>query len=187
MTGWKQRFAGVGVGAAMVAGMLGASATPSSAVGVKRPMAVVARDFQFIVPPALPAGQYDLQFINISRDEFHEFVALNVEGCKSKLPTVDSAKRMLERIGEAAFAEVGPNATEEEFSAALDKFTRVECPGVVPEGEAFAPPGQRSRADYNFTPGKTLYFCGVPDDNGTPHFDLGMIGFMNIFSLPTGR
>jgi len=159
----------------MVASMLGASAAPSSAEAVKRPMAVVARDFQFIVPPALPAGQYDLRFFNISRDEAHVFVALDLgPTCSRTTNTIAQAKALIEKLLAAG---------EDGFEAAFDSA----CQGGSFEGAAFAEPGGRSREDFTFRPGKTLYFCDVPDDDGTPHFDLGMIGFMNIFSLPTGR
>ncbi len=178
MIGWKSQFARVGLGAAMVASMLGASAAPSSAAMAKRPMAVVARDFQFIVPPVLPAGDYDLRFFNISRDEDHVFVAVNLGSkCSNTINTVAQAKALLARIDQES-------GGDEDASDAV--FARL-CPGGSFEGAAFAEPGGRAREDFTFTPGKTLYFCPIPDEDGTPHSDLGMIGFMNIFSLPTGR
>lgn len=180
MTGWKPRIARVGLGTAMVASMLGASAAPSSAVSVKWPMAVVARDFQFIVPSVLPAGQYDLQFFNISRDEFHVFIALKLGSCSNDISTLDEARGLIERIGTEAEGLGGQDAD-------FDTATEDQCPGTVFEGAAQAGPGGRDRQDFNFVPGKTLYFCPVADEDGAPHFDLGMIGFMNIFALPTGR
>jgi len=183
MMGWKSQFARVGLGATMVASALGVAAAPSSADAVKRPMAVVARDFQFLgAPPILPAGQYDLRFFNISREEEHEFVALNVESCKSKVTTIVAAKALLDAIGSKAVRDAAPGM-EPDFDAA----TQALCRGASFEGAAFAPPGQRDRQDFTLTPGRTLYFCAIPDEDGTPHFELGMIGFINVFSLPTGR
>jgi len=163
----------------MVASLLGVSAAPSSATDVKRPMAVVARDFQFLgAPPILPAGQYDLRFFNLSRDEAHVFVAVNLgPSCGSSVRTAADGKALLERVDSIA----GPDGNPEVVFGDL-------CPLGSLEGDgAFAEPGGRSRADYSFTPGKTMYFCPIPNDDGTPHYDLGMIGFINVFSLPTGR
>jgi len=161
----------------MVASMLGASAQPSSAAEVKWPMAVVARDYQFLVPPALPEGRYDLQFFNIGR-EGHVFVALNLgPACSASINTVSQAKALIKGIEETAGDD------EEAGDAAFAKA----CPGGSFEGAAFAEPGGRAREDFTFTPGKTLYFCPIPTAAGTDHYDLGMIGFINIFALPTGR
>ncbi len=164
----KSWVARVAVSGAVIVAALGMAAAPSSATDLKLPMAVVARDFQFLgIPRALPAAQYDVRFFNISRTEAHEFVAVNLgPTCSSTINTVAQAKALLDG-GEDAFG--------------------AECPGGSFEGAVFADPGGRDRADIALTPGKTLYFCGVPDDNGTPHFELGMIGFLNVFSLPFGR
>lgn len=162
---WAARM---GFSAAIVASVLGASASPSSAAAPKRPMVVVARDFQFVgVAKRMPAAQYDLRFFNISKTEEHEFVAVNLgPTCSSTITTVDAAKALLVG-GEEAFG--------------------TSCPGGSFEGAAFAGPGGRDREDLSLTPGRTLYFCGVTEENGTPHFDLGMIGFINVFSVPSGR
>ena len=163
----RSSVARVGIAGAMVATTLGVTAPPSSAIDLKLPMAVVARDFRFLgVPKALPAAQYDLRFFNISRDEDHEFVAFNLgPTCSATINTVDDAKALVE-AGKGAF--------------------RMWCPGGSFEGAAFAGPGGRDREEFNLTPGKTLYFCGVRDENGTPHFDLGMIGLLDVFRLPGG-
>ncbi len=163
----KSWGARLGVGAALGAAVLGMVAPPASAAGLKLPMAVVARDYSFLaVPPALPAAEYDLRFFNISRVEEHEFVAVNLgPTCSTTVNTAADAKALLEGGEEEAFAA---------------------CPGAEFEGAVFAEPGGRDRGTFNLTPGKTLYFCGVPDGSGTPHFELGMIGFLNVFSLPFG-
>jgi hypothetical protein len=158
---WTVRL---GVSAAVVASALGMSALPTSATTVKRPLAVVAKSFRFLgVPRWLPAGQYDVRFLNISPDD-HEFVAVNLGPvCSRTVTSVAQAVAVL-------------NSQDPD----------VVCPGNSFEGAAFAGPGGRDREAFTFTPGRTLYFCGVPE-NGVPHYDLGMIGFINVFAVPTGR
>ncbi len=158
---WAAR---IGFSAAMVASVMGVSSPPASAAPLKLPLAVVARDFQFLgVPGRLPAATYDLQFINISRTEEHEFVAVNLGPiCSKTITTVAAAKALLDG----------------------GQDPDVVCPGNTFEGGVDAGPGGRARQTLTLTPGRTLYFCGVPDENGTPHFDLGMIGFINVFSVP---
>jgi hypothetical protein len=160
---WAAR---IGFSAAMVTSMMGVSAPPSSAATLKLPMAVVARDFQFLgAPGRLPAATYDVRFLNISRDEAHEFVALNLgPTCSNTIDTVEKAKALLE----------GGHDID------------VVCPGNSFEGAVFAGPRGRDRQDITLVPGRTLYFCGVPDEDGTPHFELGMIGLINVFRLPGG-
>lgn len=161
---WAAR---IGFSAAMVASVMGVSAPPAPAAPLKLPMAVVARDFQFLgVPGRLPAATYDVRFFNISTEEDHEFVAVNLgPTCSNTITTIDQAKDALQNLD-----------SDEAFAAA--------CPGGSFEGAVFAGPGGRDRQDITLAPGRTLYFCGIPDENGTPHFDLGMIGFINVFSLP---
>jgi len=180
MTGWKiggSRVTRLGLGAAMVASVLGMSAPASSAAAVRRPIAVVAKSFQFLgVPGRLPAGQYDVRFFNISRDDDHEFVAFNLGPiCSPGTRTAADGKALFERIGAAA-----EGGTEDDFGRAFDDA----CPGNSFAGAVFAPPGGRDRADLDLQPGKTLYLCFIPED-GVPHFELGMIGLIDVFSLPT--
>ncbi len=159
---WTVRL---GFSAAVVVSALGMSALPSSAHTVKRPLAVVAKNFRFLgVPRSLPAGQYDVRFLNISPDE-HELVAFNLGPVCSRTITTAAQARALLDSGQ------DPD---------------VVCPGNNFEGYASAGPGGTDREDFTLSPGRTLYFCGVPE-NGVPHFDLGMIGFINVFAVPTGR
>jgi hypothetical protein len=143
---------------------------------LKLPLVVVARDFQFLgVPGRLPAGTYDTRFINISRDEAHEFVAVNLgPSCSGTVTSVGAAQALIENVGQQA----GDGDPE--------PFLEAACPGASFGGAAFAESRGRDREDITMTPGRTLYFCGVPDEDGTPHFDLGMIGFINVFALPLG-
>ncbi|MEO6628187.1 MAG: hypothetical protein ABIP03_06405 [Aquihabitans sp.] len=171
-------IARVGCSAAMVVAALGVSAQPSSALSFKVPLGVVARDFQFLgVPGRLPAATYDVRFFNISRAEDHVLVALNLgPTCSATINTVAKAKVFLEGLPPG-----GPDPTM--FIAAFGSA----CPGGSFGGALFAPPGQRDRGDYTLTPGRTLYFCDIPDDeSGSPHFDLGMVGFIDVFALPAG-
>ncbi len=160
----------IGFGAAMVASVLGATAQPSLAMPRGLPMVVVAKDFQFLgVPGRLPAAEYNLRFLNISRTEEHEFVAVNLgPTCSRTITSVEAAKTLISNT-----------QADGAFEAA--------CPGGAFEGSAFAKAGDRDRETVTLTPGRTLYFCGVPDEDGTPHFELGMIGFINVFALPFGR
>lgn len=172
---WTVRL---GCSAAMVVAALGVSVQPSSALSFKLPLGVVARDFQFLgVPSRLPAATYDLRFYNISRDEAHVFVALNLGSkCGASIDTVDKAVALLK-----GFPPGGPDPGPfvQAFNAA--------CPGGSFGGAVFAVPGDSDRGDFTLTPGRTLYFCDIPeDDTGVPHFDLGMIGFINVFALPAG-
>jgi hypothetical protein len=171
---WAARL---GFSAALVASVLGVSAGPSSAINLKLPLVVVARDFQFLgVPGRLPAGTYDTRFINISREEAHEFVAVNLgPTCSSTVTSVEAGQALIENVGQQA----GDGDPE--------PFLEAACPGASLGGGVFAEPGGRDRGDITLTPGRTLYFCGVPDEDGTPHFDLGMIGFINVFALPSGH
>ncbi len=147
MIGWKSQFARVGLGAAMVASMLGASAAPSSAAMAKRPMAVVARDFQFIVPPVLPAGDYDLRFFNISRDEDHVFVALNLgPKCSNTINTVAQAKALLARIDQESGGD--EDASDAVFArlcpAAASRVPPSPSREVVPAKTSPSRPARRS-------------------------------------------
>ncbi len=168
---WVARMS---VSAALVGSVLGITAAPSSASTFTLPMAAVATGFQFLgVPSTLPAAHYDLQFFNISQQDDHEFVALNLGPvCSVTIQTVSDAKALLEQVGSSG------GDPEVAFEAA--------CPGGGFEGTVFAPPGGRDRGDFTLAPGRTLYFCGVPEEDGTPHFELGMIGFINVFALPLG-
>ncbi len=158
-----------------------AEATPASAT---TPLSVTAESFRFLnVPVFLRAGNSSVTFRNISADDDHEFVALNLgPSCSRSVATVDDAKALLMSVGQQA-NQAGADDPEPYFEAA--------CPGGSFEGAAFAPPGGTDTEDFAFTPGRTLYLCGVPED-GVPHFELGMIGFINVIDpatragMPTG-
>jgi len=131
------------------------------------PLGIVARDYSFQgVPSRLPAGSYDIRFFNIG-DEFHVFVAVNLGPvCSATITTKEAALEFL--------------------AAVEDQDPETLCPGSSLAADAAAPPGGRSSALMTLTPGRMLYFCPVPDEDGTPHAELGMIGFTNVFGLPGG-
>jgi len=155
-----------------------AEATPA---GATTPLSITAESFRFLnVPVFLRAGTSSVTLHNVSDDDDHEFVAVNLgPTCGRSIATTADASALIKQIGDQA----GDNDPQPFLDAA--------CPGSSFEGAAFAPPGDTDTEDIAFTPGKTLYFCGVPE-NGVPHFDLGMIGFINVIDpatragMPTG-
>lgn len=156
---WAIRIA---CSSAVVASLLTLSATPASAQLGKFPLPVVAADYNFSgVPKKLPVGEYRVQFYNVS-DEPHVFVAVNLGArCSGKVSTIADAKSFLDRIdGE-------------------EKFAR-ECPGGSLAADIFAKGFGSSRGPLQLEAGRTLYFCPIPTDDGTPHYKLGMIGFIKV-------
>jgi hypothetical protein len=140
-----------------------AGAPQAGAVTLGR-LAVVARDFRFSgVPTSLAAGTRPVNFINVSKDEFHVFLSVGL-GPKCSSYTKAEAIAELDKVGGAP----DPGAA---FAA--------DCPGGGLDGDAGAPPGGRVTQDYSYAPGRHLYFCPVTTDSGVPHYKLGMIGFLN--------
>ncbi len=161
----------VALGAALVSLLFVVAPQPSMAGPGKLPLAVVAKDYRFLgVPSSLPAGTYDTRFFNISDDEFHVLVALNLGPRCSGFPD----QRVINLIDRLSAIE-----DEEAGEAAFAKA----CPGGS-FGAVAAPPGGQDRQDLTFTPGRVYYFCPVPTEEGTPHADLGMRGFINVRSVP---
>lgn len=156
----------VGIAGAFALGILMFLPQTAYAAGRTAPLGVVARDFQFQgVPRTLPAGQYNVRFFNIGHAP-HVLVAANLgPECSQSITTNQQAVAFLATI-----------QSEQDFAAA--------CPGGTLAGDVFAPPGGRSSALFNLAPGRTLVFCPIPEENGTPHFDLGMVGLINVFTLP---
>ncbi len=149
-----------------------AEATPANAT---TPLSVTAENFRFLnVPVFLRAGSYDVTLHNISEDD-HVFLALNLGPvCSRSVTTTADASALLTRVGQEAGDSGDPETV---FEAA--------CPGGSFEGAVFAPPGGTETDKIDFTPGKTLYFCPIPEEDGTRHYDLGMIGFINVIDPAT--
>ncbi|MDP9075255.1 MAG: hypothetical protein M3N98_14050 [Actinomycetota bacterium] len=126
-------------------------------------LGVLASSFHFTVFGNLPGGPAKVQLINMSSVDPHEFLAVNLGPVCSKFTQAD--------------------ATHE-----LDKLTKIhgnplptflhDCPGGAFEGANGTGPLSTSSATYNFTPGRTLYWCAIRK-NGTPHYKQGMLGFLN--------
>ena len=132
------------------------------------PLGVVGRDYSFQgVPTRLPVGEYNLRFYNLG-SEPHVLVAINLgPECSDTIATAEAAIEFLE----------GVESDEDLFAA---------CPGSSFAGDVFAPPGGRSSGPLSLAPGRTLVFCPIPDAMWTPHHELGMIAFIDVFALPGG-
>ncbi len=174
-------IARMGFSAALVGSDVAVVAPPtpaSAAIQLRFPLTVVAASFRFFgVPDRLPESVVDLHLLNISPDDEHEIVAVNLgPDCGSTVNSVADAQALLTQ----AYAQAAAAGSHSPV-----RFIAAACPEASFEGRVFADPnfGQDSRT-FTFTPGKTLYFCGVPEPDGSQHFDLGMIGFLDIFSLP---
>jgi len=148
-----------------------AEAAPADAT---TPLSITAENFRFRdVPVFLRAGSSDVTLHNISEDD-HVFVAVNLGPvCGPSVNTTADASALLARIDQ----EAGNNDPQAVFEAV--------CPGGSFEGAVFAPPGGTETDRIDFTPGKTLYFCPIPEEDGTPHSDLGMIGLINVIDPAT--
>ena len=158
-------------GRVVVAGALAVSAlmlAPQASYAASRALslAVVSRDYSFEgLPGRLPAGEYNLSHYNFGAEP-HVLIAVNLGPvCSNTITTTEQAQEFLENV-----------QSDEQFEA--------ECPGGSIAGDVFAPPGGRSSGPITLTPGRTLYFCPIPTEEGIPHDDLGMIGFIDVFSFP---
>ncbi len=164
--GLRRSVARAGCATVVAASGLALSSAPASAVAVKRPLVMTATNYKFQgIPKTLSAGRYAGHLINTS-DEPHVIIAVNLgPTCSASLTTISQAKNFVNSID-----------SEEAFAAA--------CPGGSLAGDLFARPWAASRSTFRFKPGKALYFCPIPEEHGTPHSDLGMIGFINVTSPP---
>lgn len=157
----------------VVAGALAVSALTvapqaSYAAGRTLPLAVVSREYQFIgLPSRLPAATYDLRHFNLG-NESHVIVAVNLGPVCSPMIT--------NKVQALAFLQTleGP------------EDLAVQCEGSSLAGDVFAPPGGRTSGPVSLAPGRTLYFCPIPESHGVPHDELGMIGLIDVFALPGG-
>ena len=174
-------IARMGFSAALMGSALAVAVPPSpasAAIQLRFPLTVVAEGFQFFgLPDRLPESVVDLHLLNISPDDEHEIVAVNLgPDCASTINSVADAQALLTQ----AYAQAAAAGSHSPV-----RFIGAACRGASFEGRAFADPnfGQDTEP-FTFTAGKTLYFCGLPEPDGSQHFDLGMIGFLDIFSLP---
>lgn len=156
----------VAVALAVAGSALALSVGPAGAAG-NRSVTVVARNFRFDgIPRYLPAGTYDLRFFNASRTDEHEFVGFNLgPACSARITTVAQLRELIRQI------EQSPDPEAE--------FNR-QCPGNSFAGAAYAPPLARDSQSLTLEPGRMAYLCFIPEPDGTPHYELGMIGLVQV-------
>ena len=74
------------------------------------------------------------------------------------------------------------DATKAETIAAADRFDF--CPSGCffsqDAGGAFADPSSTATGQATFTQGRYAYFCFITEPDGTPHYHLGMFGFVKV-------
>lgn len=161
---WVRR----GACALTLVGAVALAGAPQAGALTLGQLAVVARDYRFSgVPTSLTAGPRQVKFINVSKDEFHLFLSADL-GPTCGSYTKAQAIEVLDKVGAVADSGGDPEAA---FGAL--------CPGGSLDGQAGAPPGGRDTEGFDFNPGRHLYFCPITTENGTPHYKLGMIGFLN--------
>ena len=143
-----------GAGAAGVTGVLAGrgfeivaaqEATPAAA-GYPE-VVVTATEYAFDVQPAIDGGWTTLTLDNQGMEEHQAFLVQPTGDA-----TIDDVMAALETPEFSAFLEVA-NAT-----------------GGLPNVDA----GQRASVVMNLAPGEYVLVCAVPDENGTPHYVLGM-------------
>lgn len=156
----------VAVALAVAGSALALSVGPAAAAG-NRSVTVVARDFRFDgVPRYLPAGTYDLRFFNASRTDEHEFVGFNLgPDCSARITTLAQLRRLAQQVNQSPDPEA--------------EFNR-QCPGNSFAGAAYAPPLARDSQSLTLERGRLAYFCFIPEPDGTPHYELGMIGLAQV-------
>jgi len=147
----------VGLAAVTMSLVLG---MPQAATAATRSLGIVARDYSFSgISSRLVAGDYDTRFVNGSRKEPHEVVALN--------------------LGPAC-----AGLTRQQVVAHLDADTiELACPDIAFEGFAFAPPLGRDRVSFTLDAGRTLFVCFIPTPQGIPHYQLGMLALSDVITV----
>ncbi len=127
----------------------GADTTTSAVTAGEMPELVVeAKDFSYVAPAEVAAGLTKVTMKNEGQD-LHEVGLYYLEDGK-------------------AF---------EDFASAMDTMGDGPPPAwIVPAGgPGAAPPGGSSSAFVDLKPGYYVMLCPIPDAEGKPHFELGMI------------
>jgi len=151
------------VGAVTVAATM--VAAPQTSFAATYSLGIRALDYRFSgIPSELQPGDYDTRFINSSRSEPHEAIALNLGPECANLSRAQVIA-LLEGSEEEAFAR---------------------CPSLGFSGAAFALPRGSDRTTFSLTPGRTMFVCFIPTPRGTPHFKLGMLSFTNVRGVTVG-
>ena len=168
---FRGRWAGrMACSSAVFASVLAVSSAPASAAVSNVPLPAVAINYKFpTIPKKLPDGGYKVQLFNGS-DEPHVLVAVNLgPTCIGTVNTIAKAKTFLDNVD-----------SDEAFAAA--------CPGgslASDDDFAFAEPFGSGKGSLDLEAGRTLYFCPIPTEGGTPHYKLGMVGFIKVVATPT--
>lgn len=141
-----------GVLAARGAGVLAAQeATPAGAAYPE--VVITATDFEFDVPATIDGGWTLLTLENQGKMDHHAF--------------------LLQPTGEATIEEVQAALETPDLGAILAVATAIGgCPGVAP--------GERASVVMNLAPGEYILICAIPDDEGTPHYMLGMQSVIEV-------
>ncbi|HEY8760009.1 MAG TPA: hypothetical protein VIP52_03780 [Candidatus Dormibacteraeota bacterium] len=80
------------------------------------------------------------------------------------------------------FVGLEPGATKAETIAAADRFDFCPSGCFFNEiaGAAFADASTTSLGQATFSKGRYAYFCFITEPDGTPHYHLGMFGFVKV-------
>lgn len=152
-----------GAGAAGLAGVLVApgieivaaqEATPAAAAYPE--VVITATEYAFDVQPTIDGGWTTLTLDNQGAEE-HQAFLLQPTGDA----TIDDVLAALETPDFGAFQEVST------------------AKGGLPNVD----PGQRASVVMNLAPGEYVIVCAVPDENGTPHYVLGMHAQIEVTEL----
>lgn len=152
-----------GLGAAGLAAVFVARGTPFAGAQADTypQLAITAKDYQFELPATVPGGYTQITLKNEGPDTHHAmFMRLN-EG-----KTVDDFKAA---------------AKSKDFGALFAVSTSAGGPGSIDAG-------QESTVILNLQTGTYVVVCVIPDAEGTPHYQMGMLSPLTVTEvLTTGK
>ncbi|MDQ4100188.1 MAG: hypothetical protein M3121_06790, partial [Chloroflexota bacterium] len=129
-------------------------ATPAAAAYPE--VVITATEYEFDVQPTIDGGWTTLTLDNQGMEEHQAF--------------------LLQPTGDATIDDVMAALETPEFSAFLEV---ANARGGLPNVD----PGQRASVVMNLAPGEYVLVCAVPDENGTPHYMLGMHAQIEVTEL----
>jgi len=149
-----------GAGAVGLAGVLAARGAGIGAAQEATPAAVAypevvitATDYEFDVPATIDGGWTLLTLVNEGEMDHHAF--------------------FLRYTGEDTIEELQAALETPDFGAVLAISTSIGgCPSVGAGG--------RASVAMNLAPGQYILVCAIPDDEGTPHYMLGMQSMVEV-------
>lgn len=155
MRGRARRLVAVSLATVALALLL---APPTHAGGESRDFRIRTKDFQFqSVPSALRPGTHSVSNDNHG-DLPHVFLVYQLNAAHED----DSTEEVL------AGLRAGPGTFIPGYTTGPQK------------GHVFSLPGAENTGPLNVSnEGRYVYFCPISAGAGTPHFNLGMIGFIN--------